>query len=547
VHVLGIHLGEHASACLIADDGRAIATSESQQDRDPAAIRRDALGRVFATVPSRAIAACLAWAGVRLDELDLVIVTGEVIHALDRPPRNLCVADCVLQLPWSPHTRMHAIDHHLAHACSAFYPSGFAAAAVLVIDRGGGVTRRGAGGEPKRARATAYRATVAGFDRVLLVEDRDAPAGRNASSLGAVAELFATAILGTPDVGALLELAASGGDRLRDELARHWELTTAGYEVSPVLQPEGLTLFPGVLARAFGLSTSPGALAPAACADAAWAVRDLLECVAQHLGRIAVERAGLPRLCVAGEAAAHGLARGGAPWATEIYAPPVVGEAGAAVGAALYGWCRIVGAAPPPAIEQAFRGRTWDDAEVTDALAAPDATASPDALDALAAQLAGGAIVAWFDGGAELDGGWAGARCLLADPRRADASSVRAWTASVRAEDAATYFELVAASPFGHWRARLAPGRASELPRVARRDGCARLHTIDRVRAPRLHDLLGRFARRAHMPLLASSPLRAGDGLAPETPRDAVAAWRGAQLDALYLQGHLLSAPRVTS
>jgi carbamoyltransferase len=125
---------------------------------------------------------------------------------------------------------------------------------------------------------------------------------------------------------------------------------------------------------------------------------------------------------------------------------------------------------------------------------------------------------------------------MLADARRLPSPPGRPWIATVRAERAAEYFDLDAPSPFAHRLARVVPGRAAELPGVVRTDGWARVHTVDRLRASRLHDLLGR------LPVLAAAPLLAPDGLAPESPDDAIAAWRGAALDALYLQGRAVDA-----
>jgi predicted NodU family carbamoyl transferase len=63
---------------------------------------------------------------------------------------------------------------------------------------------------------------------------------------------------------------------------------------------------------------------------------------------------------------------------------------------------------------------------------------------------------------------------------------------------------------------------------------------VDSWRAPRLHDLLRRFRRRAGPPVLASAPLRQTGGPAVESPRDALDLWEQAKLDAIFLQGHLL-------
>src|ERR1041384_3338589 len=51
-------------------------------------------------------------------------------------------------------------------------------------------------------------------------------------------------------------------------------------------------------------------------------------------------------------------------WIDQLYVPPAAGEAGTAVGAALFGWCEIFGAPPPCELETAFRVRPYSDAEI---------------------------------------------------------------------------------------------------------------------------------------------------------------------------------------
>jgi carbamoyltransferase len=563
LYVLGINVAENPSACLIAGDGRAVATSEQHQDGDPTVVRTDLLGRTFCHVPVRAVAACLDSVGIGLDDLDLVVLCGEVVHAPRTQPRNLSVADCMLQLPWSPRSRIQTIDHHLAHACSAFYPSGFERASILVVDRGGCIAphhdEAPAGSaeallRPPRVRASAYRADGGPLERVFAVEDRHDVPGRDVNSLGAMAELFASEI-GCADVAALMDLATRGDARLLAELARLVELTPGGYQLSHAVQPEGLALGPSLLAQRFDVTAGVAALA---CADAAWAVGDLLERAVTHLAMQLVERTGARKLCIAGDAAVHGLARldpRRASWIDQLYVPPAAGEAGTAVGAALYGWCEIYGRPPPCELENAFRGRAYGVAEVVAALEehgrAPGIVVrrTDQVLDEVAELLAGGALVAWFDGGAEL-GEPLDRRCVLASPCRVplaprlDAGllreSFRALTAVVLVEDAEDYFELGGWSPFAQRVARVVPGRTREIPLVVRGDGTSRVQTVDSWRAPRLHDLLRRFRRRAGPPVLASAPLRQIGGPAVESPRDALDLWEQAELDAVFLQGHLL-------
>ncbi|MBC7974629.1 MAG: hypothetical protein H7138_06545, partial [Myxococcales bacterium] len=106
--------------------------------------------------------------------------------------------------------------------------------------------------------------------------------------------------------------------------------------------------------------------------------------------------------------------------------------------------------------------------------------------------------------------------------------------------EAEDYFVLDGPSPFAHRVARAVPHRTREIPLVVRGDGTSRVQTVDCWRAPTLDDLIRRFRKRSGSPVLASVPLRETGGPAIETPADALRLWDRAELDAIYLQGHLL-------
>ncbi len=508
--VLGINVEERPSACLITGDGRAVATAEDRLLRAPVPLG------ITGTWPARAIATCLDSLGISPGELEAVVVCGELDG--DR-------------LPGVPRARVHTIDRHLAQASSSFYPSGFDNASILVIDRGtcGGL----------RARATAYRTLGGPPERIFAVDDHEDRPHSELASLGAIVDLFATR-LGGGDVAGLMDLATRGGARLRDDLAQHCELVTGGYRIA---------------AEAQQLWSS---IAAPATADAAWAVGDVLQRVTKHLAMQLVALTGARKLCIAGDAAAHGLAQldpRSNLWLDQVYVPPAPGPVGTAVGAAMFGWCELLGALPPCELETVFRGRTYPDTEIVTALAPYRAMHQlgprrpAQTLDDVADLLAGGALVAWFDGGASL-GDALGCRCILASPRcvplaaRIGAGlgrpSFRALTAAVLVDEAEDYFALNGPSPFAHRVARALPSRSREIPLVVRADGTSRIQTVDPWRTPALDDLLRRFRRRGGPPVLAAVPFRADGNPTVETPEDALALWARTGFDAIYLQGHLL-------
>ena len=108
-------------ACAVIRDGQLAAAVEqtklSRNDRPGA-------------FPDEAFLAALASAGVQADEIDCVAVA--------RPFSTHQEGDALLDLRARfPRSEVIVVDHHSAHAASAFYPSGFETAHVLSVDRGG--------------------------------------------------------------------------------------------------------------------------------------------------------------------------------------------------------------------------------------------------------------------------------------------------------------------------------------------------------------------------------------------------------------------------
>src|SRR5438477_3014240 len=111
-----------AAAAILVEDRLAAAVEESKLARRTRTQRGE--------LPEESIAMCLELAGVRAADVDCV--------ALARPVPAAAESGLHLKLRSRfPNSRMALIDHHRAHAASAFYASGFETATVLVLDRRG--------------------------------------------------------------------------------------------------------------------------------------------------------------------------------------------------------------------------------------------------------------------------------------------------------------------------------------------------------------------------------------------------------------------------
>src|SRR4051794_12043295 len=109
------------AACALLRDGELIAAVEEKK-----IARRYTTGEL----PQQAIAASLQIARAEPDKVDCV--------ALVRPFGDAADTSLHLQVRAQfPNARLVLVEHHTAHAASAWYPSGFDEATVLTLDRAG--------------------------------------------------------------------------------------------------------------------------------------------------------------------------------------------------------------------------------------------------------------------------------------------------------------------------------------------------------------------------------------------------------------------------
>src|ERR1044071_5882775 len=120
--ILGIGGLTGDAACAVLKDGELAAAIEESKLVRQRTHRGDSDG-----LPVHAIAACLDLARAQAQHVDAVAVVRPV------PDRDFHLK---LRAQF-PNARILVLEHHLAHAASAYFPSPFEEATVLALDRGG--------------------------------------------------------------------------------------------------------------------------------------------------------------------------------------------------------------------------------------------------------------------------------------------------------------------------------------------------------------------------------------------------------------------------
>jgi carbamoyltransferase len=220
---------------------------------------------------------------------------------------------------------------------------------------------------------------------------------------------------------------------------------------------------------------------------------------------------------------------------------PGCGDDGTAVGAALYLAHHVLGA---PRVnyeprEYMYTGRSY-------AFTGPGG--EPYDSRIVAQALSEGQIVAFFHGGSEFGPRALGHRSLLADPRHPQMKDIlnrrikhrewfRPFAPIVLEEKAADWFDVDFASKLMLF---IAPIREPErLPAVAHVDGSARLQTMTRDDNPRVHELISNFEAITGVPVILNTSLNDNGEPLVEAPEDALRFFRTHDVDMLVLDDHM--------
>lgn len=197
-----------------------------------------------------------------------------------------------------------------------------------------------------------------------------------------------------------------------------------------------------------------------------------------------------------------------------------------------------------------YLGRAYGADRIEAALAAESGrlrVLRPDDLSALVArELAGGAIVGWFQGRSEAGPRALGNRSILADPRdpgmkdRINAKvkhreAFRPFAPIVLESRQAEYFTTTVPAPYMLMVPDVRPEMRAVIPAVTHADGSARLQTVLRALNPRLDSLLTAFDALTGVPVLLNTSFNDNEEPIVETPEDAVRCFLKTEIDVLVL------------
>lgn len=450
------------------------------------------------------------------------------------------------------------ISHHLAHVYSAFHPSPFAQAAVMIVDGQGSevsmLTERWRGSAHVPGNwcevSSFYRADRERVDCIdKQVWNRD---DQQLVGLGMFYFLLTQTLFpGHGNEGKVMGLAPHGDPHALGLPP----LDVEGWQVT--IPPAWRAILRERDRFRYSASSGERFLHSAALAAAGQrAFEDALIKVAHWLHG----QTGEDNLCFAGGTGLNCSANERLLRETpfkRVFIPPAPSDAGTALGCAIYGLTELAGQPCHFRWRHDYLGPEPSQADIDAAVAdQPDLLIeridnTADLCGRTADLIAEGKVVGLFQGRSEFGPRALGHRSILGDPRRAE---LRDWINSkvklrewfrplapvVLLEYADTYFDIDRPVPFMQFAAPVIAEATAVVPAITHVDDTARLQTVGPHDDPLLFALLQAFHQRTGVPVLLNTSFNGKDEPIVETPGEAIASFRSMPMHALVMPPYVV-------
>jgi carbamoyltransferase len=550
---LGINLGHERSVAIVKDGEILVAIEQERIDR-----QKYSPGYMLHS-PGDASQIQLPHEAIRyaIDTLDIAMGDLETITA--NMPGHDYAPDILRRVlpPELVHKVQRIPSHHLAHAYSAYYPSGFEESIVLVADASGSTIDRqtesytiytGKGTQITTLHSETVAAHLAGLSTLGFVYEY---VTRKAGFVSQISEKVRHA-----ESGKLMGLAPFG--RHQPHFQR-WIQTMAD-DFSLKISAYDIFLEIAALEKLYDNGEGKPYLR-SYLVDLAYKVQQELEQALLHIVGLAVKRTGLKKLCIAGGIGLNSVANYKLLQQLgldDIFIFPAAGDGGIATGCALWAY-HNAGGSKRSTLTKAGFGKQYTVEEVEFAISqfAADIVVeelSPASIIPRAAQsLAQGNVVARFAGGSEYGPRALGQRSIMADPtfkRMKDIINARVkfreafrpFAPVIPLESVSTVFEQQVAAPFMLVVPQIKKEFHELIPSVTHVDGTGRVQTVTAADNPYFHSLCHQLVReRQGVPVLLNTSFNVAGQPIVETPAEAIETFLNTDIDYLAIENFWIS------
>jgi carbamoyltransferase len=584
VNILGLSAFYHDSAACLVRDGKIVAAAQEE---------RFTRKKHDASFPRNAVAYCLREGDLKVGDLDFVAFYEKPFLKFDRilhsylayAPSGLksflmAIPLWIRERIWMKELIRKELgcdckiifpEHHESHAASAFFPSPFPEAAFLTIDGVGEWT------------TTSYG--VGRGNQVQILGELNFP-----HSLGLIYSAFTyfTGFRVNSGEYKMMGLAPYGEPKYVDLILR--ELIDLKADGSFRLNMKyfnygvGLTMTNAAFNRLFGRPPrKPESKLTQSDMDLARSIQDVTEEIMLRMARHIRHETGLSNLCLAGGVALNCVANAQIlrdKIFDRIWIQPAAGDAGGALGAALFAWHQVLGnERQADGMNDSQRGSYLGPAYSSDEIRAylqtqkiPFTELTDEELPGKIADLIeAGKVIGWFYGRMEFGPRALGARSIIGDARSPEMQEVmnlkikfresfRPFAPSVLHESASDWFELESESPYMLLTAAVVESRRrqmtageqelfglqkllsvrSSIPAVTHVDYSARVQTVTADHQPMYYRMIKQFAEKSGCPVIINTSFNVRGEPIVATPADAFTCFMRTNMDYLLVGIFLL-------
>ena len=580
MNILGLNAYHGDSSACLLKDGKLVAALEEE---------RFTRIKHWAGFPKEAITYCLQAAKISLKEIDHIAVNRnpranllkKALFALRKHPSldlvkdRLKNASKVVNIKTtlanefgrraaSLKTKVHQVEHHIAHLASAFLVSPFEKAAVISVDGFGdfvgAMWGKGEGNNIEVGGRVFFPHSLGLFYLAITQF-------LGFQKYGDEYKVMGLAAFGEPTqmekMRNIVRLNSNGKFKLGlDYFNHHSKGVTMTWEGG---EPKMGSVYSNEMERLLGIARKSGQPIRKRHEDVASALQQMYEEAFFHILNDVYKKTQIPNLCLAGGCAMNSVANGKIFDRTpfeEVYIQAAAGDAGGALGAAYYVWNQILKKPRNFVMETCYWGPEYTKLEIEQQIDAHsdkltkqncsrESISNQDELcRRTAAEIAAGKVVGWFQGRMEWGPRALGNRSIVVDPRRAEMKDklnarikrrepFRPFAPSILLEKTGEYFEKDYPDPFMIKVYPVKPERREEIPAVTHIDGSGRLQTVRKEDNPLYWQLIKEFENITGVPVVLNTSFNENEPIVC-TPSEALDCFLRTKMDVLVLGNYLI-------
>jgi carbamoyltransferase len=557
MNILGIHTFGHDTGAALISGGQFLAIGEERLNRQ----------KHSGAFPHKSVRYLLEAAGLKeMGDIDLIVG----VTRIGKDGKNKEIEMIRSELGYKG--KIHTISHHAAHAASAFYPSPFDEAAVMVVDGlGSNAADADAGAKTPfifrvidkkiQKKFEEVQSFYRAIDGKLHTIRKDYAMPGFSNGLGLL-YMGTSVFVGFGDFGSgkVMGLAPYGehtdGRYRRDfyEIVDGAVLIPSEKNFVRHIDHFQKMYYPDIPKREKG--TLPDEVYTAITFEVQDALEKALIEIAGHLYKISPSK----NLCYAGGVGLNSVANkkilDNTPF-ENIFVQPAACDTGIAMGCALHG-AHILNDEPPKKyrFKNAYTGRCYSEEQI---LAVLKSTANikfskeEDVAKKAAKLLSDGKILGWFEGRSEIGPRALGHRSIICDPAKPDMKDIlnarvkhreafRPFAPSILKEYASDYFELTCESPYMLLIAEVKEDKRKIVPSITHVDNTARVQTVTREDNGRFYDLIEEFYKITGVPVILNTSFNIAGEPIVETPSDALKCFMSTEMDYLVIEDYFIEA-----